>query len=78
MVKFKRVEAIVEENISDEGSKAGRAVPADEIGLNPQDWEANSEFEAFLSYPFEIKDTIDWGEASVPVTHWSWSIATAQ
>ncbi len=62
--KFKRrhkgsVEAIVEENISDQGRKAGRAVPADEIGLNPQDWETNPELETFLSYPFEIKDTID-------------------
>ena len=26
---------------------------------NPQDWEANAELEAFLSYPFEIKDTIE-------------------
>ncbi len=31
-------EAIVEENIFDRGSKTHRTVPADEIGLNPQDW----------------------------------------
>ena len=53
------METIVEENISDEGSKAGSHVPAHEIGLNPRDWESNAELEDFLSYPFEIKDTIE-------------------
>ena len=52
-------EIIVEENISDQGSKAGRDVPVDEIGLNPRDWEDNTELEVSLSYPFEIKDTIE-------------------
>ena len=41
--KFKRthkgsIEAIVEHNVSDQGSKAGRSVPADEIGLSVRDW----------------------------------------
>ncbi len=53
------VEAIVEQNISDQGSKSGRAVPADEIGLSGRDWEANVELESFLAYPFDIKDTIE-------------------
>jgi hypothetical protein len=43
-------EDIVEENISDRGSKTDRTVPDDEIGLNPQDWETNAELEVFLSY----------------------------
>ncbi len=53
------VEAIVEPNISDQGSKVGRSVPVDEIGLSARDWETNVELEAFLAYPFDIKDTIE-------------------
>ena len=45
------MEAIVEKKISDQGSKADRAVPADEIGLSGRDWETNVELEVFLSYP---------------------------
>lgn len=52
-------EAIVETNESDEGSKAGRAVPASEIGLTPDDWECNQEMESFLSYPYDIKQCIE-------------------
>ena len=64
MDNFKRknkgsMEAIVEQNIFDQGSKVVRTVPADEIGLSGRDWEVNVELEAFLSYPFEIKDTIE-------------------
>ncbi len=59
--KFKRThkgsaEAIVEENISDQGIKSGRDVPADEIGLNPQDWEVNVELEASrISFVLYVK-----------------------
>jgi hypothetical protein len=53
------MESIVEQNISDQGSKAGRAVPVDEIELSGRDWESNVELEAFLAYPFDIKDTIE-------------------
>jgi hypothetical protein len=52
-------EAIVEPNESDQGSKAGNAVPATEIGLLPSDWEENQELEGFLSYPYQIKETLE-------------------
>ena len=53
-------EAIVEPNESDQGSKAGQAVPATDLGLTPDDWEANQELEDFLSlYPYDIKETIE-------------------
>lgn len=62
--KFKRdhkneKEAIVEMNESDQGSKVGTAVPANEIGLSSDDWECNQEMEGFLSYPYEIKQSIE-------------------
>ncbi len=41
------MEAIVEQNISDQGSQADRAVPADQIGLSGRDWEANVELEYY-------------------------------
>ena len=52
-------EAIVETNESEQGSKVGEAVAASEIGLIPEDWEDTQEIEAFLSYPFDIKETIE-------------------
>lgn len=52
-------EAIVEPNESDQGSKAGRAVPATEIGLSSTDWEENQELEGFLHYPYQIKETLE-------------------
>lgn len=62
--KFKREhknekEAIVEHNESDQGSKVGAPVPASAIGLTPEDWECNQELESFLSYPYEIKQSIE-------------------
>lgn len=48
--------AIVESNESEEGSKAGKPVPASELGLNYDDWQQS---QAFLSYPFDIKETIE-------------------
>jgi hypothetical protein len=62
--KFKREnrnnkEAIVEENESDQGSKVGRPVPAVDLGLTTQEWEDTREMEAFLSYSFDIKETIE-------------------
>mmetsp|Transcript_8737 Transcript_8737/g.20960 ORF Transcript_8737/g.20960 Transcript_8737/m.20960 type:complete len:90 (+) Transcript_8737:1-270(+) len=48
-------EAIVEPNeSSDQGSKAGKPVPASEIGLSSDDWEGNQELETFLCYPYDI------------------------
>jgi hypothetical protein len=52
-------EAIVEPNESDQGSKAGKAVPATELGLAADDWAANQELEGFLAYPYDIKETIE-------------------
>ena len=52
-------EAIVETNESDQGSKVGQAVAASDIGLAPGDWEESIEMEAFLSYPYDIKETIE-------------------
>jgi hypothetical protein len=52
-------EAIVEPNESDQGSKAGKAVAATEIGLQSNDWEENQELEGFLRYPYQIKETIE-------------------
>lgn len=70
--KFKREnrnnkEAIVESNESEEGSKAGRPVPASELGLDSDDWEQSQELEAFASYPFDIKETIERRVASARV-----------
>ena len=52
-------EAIVVSNESDQGSKVGKAVAAADIGMNPEQWDANLELEAFLSYPYDIKETIE-------------------
>ena len=52
-------EAIVEENESDQGSKVGRPVPAVDLGLTTQEWEDTREMESFLSYSFDIKETIE-------------------
>ena len=52
-------ESIVESNESDQGSKAGSAVPAMDLGLSPTDWEESQELEAFLAYAYDIKDTIE-------------------
>ena len=62
--KFKREnrsnkEAIVEDNESDQGSKVGHAVSAADLGLTTQEWDHSLELEAFLSYPFDIKQTIE-------------------
>jgi hypothetical protein len=62
--KFKREnrhnkEAIVEPNESDQGSKAGKPVAAVELGIDPAAWEESAELEAFLSYPYDIKETIE-------------------
>jgi len=43
----------VEPNESEEGSKAGKAVSASEIGLTSADWEENQELEGFLRYPYQ-------------------------
>lgn len=64
--KFKRAnknnkEAIVESNESEQGSKVGQAVPASELGLTSQDWDATVEVEGFLDQPFAIKQTIEHG-----------------
>ena len=53
------MEVIVEHNVSDQESKAGHSVPADKIGLNARDWQTNVQLEVFLSYPFDIKNTIE-------------------
>ena len=52
-------EALVETNDSEQGSKVGTAVAATELGLSPEDWEESQEMEGFLSYPFDIKETIE-------------------
>jgi hypothetical protein len=52
-------EAIVETNESDQGTKAGTAVSAFEIGISSQDWEESQQMESFLSYPYDIKETIE-------------------
>ena len=52
-------EALVETNESDQGSKVGKAVAATELGLSPDDWEQSQELEGFLSYPHDIKETIE-------------------
>ncbi|KAK3284010.1 hypothetical protein CYMTET_8320 [Cymbomonas tetramitiformis] len=52
-------EAIVEANESESGSKAGTPVPASDIGLESDDWDKSQELESFLSYPFDIKETIE-------------------
>jgi len=52
-------EAIIESNESDQGSKVGVAVAASELGLTAEDWENSIEMEAWLKYPFMIKDTIE-------------------
>ena len=52
-------EAIVVANDSDQGSKVSKAVAATDIGLNNEQWDANLQLEAFLKYPYEIKETIE-------------------
>jgi hypothetical protein len=52
-------EALVETNESDQGSKVGKAVAATELGLSSEDWEESQEMEGFLSYPYDIKETIE-------------------
>ena len=52
-------EAIVEPNESEQGSKVGKAVAPAELGLSSDDWEANQELEGFLSYPYDLKQTIE-------------------
>jgi hypothetical protein len=52
-------EAIVVSNESAEGSKVGQAVAAVDIGLSPTQWDANLEVEAYLHYPYNIKQTIE-------------------
>ncbi len=52
-------EAIIETNADEQGSKVGQAVAASEIGLDLMDWDKSQELEGFLSYPFDIKETIE-------------------
>ena len=52
-------EAIVEPNESDQGSKAGKPVPAAELGLSTEDWDLSTQLEAFLEYPYETKEAIE-------------------
>ena len=55
----KNKEAIVEANESEQGSKVGVPVPASEIGLSSSDWNDSLEMEAFTSYAYDIKETIE-------------------
>ena len=55
-----KLDAIVEPDDSDATSKLGKAVPASQIGLSPDEWDASLELEAFLDHPFQIKDTIEY------------------
>ena len=52
-------DAIVEVDESESGSKVGKAVASAEIGLDMVDWDQSQEMEAFMSYPYTIKDTIE-------------------
>ena len=52
-------EAIVVPNESDQGSKVGKAVAAADIGLTEDQWDKHLELEGFLSYPFDLKETIE-------------------
>ena len=52
-------EAIIETNESDQGSKAGHAVAASELGLSVLEWEESQEVEGFLAYSYDIKETIE-------------------
>ncbi|KAK3281373.1 hypothetical protein CYMTET_10832 [Cymbomonas tetramitiformis] len=52
-------EAIIETNEDEQGSKVGNAVAASEIGLDLMDWDKSQEVEGLLSYPFDIKETIE-------------------
>ncbi|KAK3243146.1 hypothetical protein CYMTET_47179 [Cymbomonas tetramitiformis] len=52
-------EAIVENDESEGGSKVGKAVAASEIGLDTLAWDQSQEIEAFLAYPYDIKETIE-------------------
>jgi hypothetical protein len=52
-------DAIVEEDDENPTSKLGKAVPASQIGLTADDWDASLELEAFLDHPFQIKETIE-------------------
>ncbi|KAK3235607.1 hypothetical protein CYMTET_54197 [Cymbomonas tetramitiformis] len=53
------LDAIVETNESEEGSKVGTPVAAADIRLHLIDWDNSEELESFLSYPFEIKETLE-------------------
>jgi hypothetical protein len=53
------IEVIVEHNVSDQDSKDDLSVSADEIGLSTRDWQDSVQLEDFLSYPFDIKNTIE-------------------
>jgi hypothetical protein len=46
-------------SLSEEGSKAGKAVSASEIGLTSTDWEEDQELEGFLRYPYQIQEMIE-------------------
>ena len=39
--------------------QVGKAVSAMQLGMTADDWEVSLEVEAFLNYPFVIKDTIE-------------------
>ena len=52
-------EAIIEVDEGDGASKVGTPVAAAELGLNARDWEQSQELEGFLTYPFQIKETIE-------------------
>ena len=66
--KFKREnrgkkDAIVESDESESNNdKAGRAVPAVELGLSPTEWDEGIEMEAFLERSWQTKELIEKGK----------------
>ncbi|KAK3251539.1 hypothetical protein CYMTET_39128 [Cymbomonas tetramitiformis] len=54
-----RKKSTVENDESEGGSKVGQAVAASEIGLDTLAWDQSQEIEAFLAYPYDIKETIE-------------------
>ena len=66
--KFKREnrsrkDAIVESDETESsGDRAGRAVPAVELGLTPAEWDEGIEMEAFLDRAYQTKELIEKGK----------------
>ena len=57
-------EAIIENDLNDNSTKVGKAVPASEIGLTADDWEESQELEAFLEYPYKVKEIVEKGNGA--------------